>query len=320
MLVVVAGGLVIAIPGLEGVQDRLGQMSAGWVLLAVGLELLSGHGYVFSFAVVFPRGPLQFAARVPWLHFVARVAWLEQGFQAVVPAGGAAAEVPGALVLRARGMPWGWIAERSTVLFLLTSAINAIVISLFGLGLSLGVLPGPSGVLFGLVPAALGIGVLLLFLALPRGLDRQGRGGRHSLHTRAARGLANAVREVQSVVLAGDWRLFGPIAYLLFDIAVLWVCFAALGHPPSLATIVLGYQIGYLTDLIPVPGGIGVLDGGMIGALVLYGANATTAAAAVLIYHAIALAVPLVVGSLAFLLLSRTLGKPARRSTVQPTQ
>jgi hypothetical protein len=88
VLVVVAGGLIGAVPGLEGVQDQVGQIGAGWLLLAVALELLSGHGYVFSFAVVFPRGPLQFGTRMPWLHFVARVAWLEQGFQAVVAAGG----------------------------------------------------------------------------------------------------------------------------------------------------------------------------------------------------------------------------------------
>ena len=318
MLVVVAGGLIIAVPSLNGVEQRIAQMSAAGLLLAIGLELLSGHGYVVSFAVVFPRAPLRFSARMPWLHFVSRVAWLEQGFQAVVPAGGAAAEIPGALVLRARGMSWGWIAERSAVLFLLTSAINAIVISVFGLGLTVGILPGPSNPLLGVLPTAVGIGVLLLFLALPAALDRMfARRAPERLDARALRGLASSIRDVKAIVFAFDWRLIGPFAYLLFDIAVLWVCFATLGHPPPLTTVVLGYQIGYLTDLIPVPGGIGVLDGGMIGALVLYGANATTAAAAVLVYHAIALAVPLAVGAVAFLLLPRTLSASQESTSAQ---
>jgi membrane protein DedA with SNARE-associated domain/uncharacterized membrane protein YbhN (UPF0104 family) len=317
-LVVVAGGLILAIPGLNGVERRIAEMTAGGLLLAIGLELLSGHGYVVSFAVVFPRAPLRFSARMPWLHFVSRVAWLEQGFQAVVPAGGAAAEIPGALVLRARGMSWGWIAERSTVLFLLTSAINAIVISAFGLGLSVGILPGPSNPLLGVIPTAAGVGVLLLFLALPAGLDRMfERRAPHRLDARALRGLANSIRDVKAIVFAFDWRLIGPVAYLLFDIAVLWVCFDTLGHAPPLTTVVLGYQIGYLTDIIPVPGGVGVLDGGMIGALVLYGANGTTAAAAVLVYHAIALAVPLAVGAVAFLLLPRALSAERGSTTVQ---
>ena len=58
-----------------------------------------------------------------------------------------------------------------------------------------------------------------------------------------------------------DWRIVGAIGYLWFDIAVLFACFAASGHMPALAPVVLAYQIGYLSNFIPVPGGIGVLDG-----------------------------------------------------------
>ena len=215
------------------------------------------------------------------------------------------------MALRAKGMPWGWIAERSVVLFLLTSAINVFVLGLFGLGLAVGILPGPSNLLLGLIPAGVGFGVLAVFLALPAGLDRVlERRAWHHVNVRALNGLAESIRDTETIVFAWDWRLIGPVAYLVFDIAVLWVCFVAVGQPPPLASLVLGYQIGYLSNLIPVPGSIGVLEGGLIGALVLYGANATTAAAAVLVYHAIALAVPLALGFLALLLLSRTLGKP----------
>jgi uncharacterized membrane protein YbhN (UPF0104 family) len=47
------------------------------------------------------------------------------------------------------------------------------------------------------------------------------------------------------------------IGYLWFDIAVLFECFAAAGHMPPLAPVVLAYQIGYLSNFIPVPGGGG---------------------------------------------------------------
>jgi uncharacterized membrane protein YbhN (UPF0104 family) len=43
----------------------------------------------------------------------------------------------------------------------------------------------------------------------------------------------------------------------------------------------------------PVPGGIGVLDGSLVGMLVLYGVAGTVATAATLVYHAISLWVPL---------------------------
>ena len=51
----------------------------------------------------------------------------------------------------------------------------------------------------------------------------------------------------------------------------------------------MAYLIGQLGGLIPLPGGLGGVDGGLIGTLVLYGAGATAAATAVLAYRAIVL-------------------------------
>jgi uncharacterized protein (TIRG00374 family) len=73
---------------------------------------------------------------------------------------------------------------------------------------------------------------------------------------------------------------------------------------------VLAYQIGYLSNLIPIPGGLGVLDGSFVGMLVLYGVNATTATAVTLVYHAISLWIPAAWGTLAFLMLRRSRGRP----------
>jgi uncharacterized protein (TIRG00374 family) len=91
---------------------------------------------------------------------------------------------------------------------------------------------------------------------------------------------------------------------------VLFACLTATGHTPPLAPLVLAYQIGYLSNLIPVPGGIGVLDGSLIGMLVLYGVDGTVAAAATLVYRAIALWIPAMIGTLAFVLLQGTRGRP----------
>jgi uncharacterized membrane protein YbhN (UPF0104 family) len=63
---------------------------------------------------------------------------------------------------------------------------------------------------------------------------------------------------------------------------------------------VLGYLIGYIANGLPVPGGIGVLDAGLAGALTLYGVPAVHAAAAVLVYHAVAVWVPGLGGLVAF--------------------
>ena len=69
----------------------------------------------------------------------------------------------------------------------------------------------------------------------------------------------------------------------------------------SIPALVLAYNIGYVANALPIPGGIGVLDAGLAGALLLYGASPAHVTAAVLIYHAVALWVPGLGGTLAYL-------------------
>ena len=93
-----------------------------------------------------------------------------------------------------------------------------------------------------------------------------------------------------------SWRLLGAVGYLGLDIAALGATFAAAGRPMAAAPLILGYLIGYLANLIPVPGGFGVLEGGLAGTLIAYGAPPTQAAAAVVVYHAIAFWIPSIGG------------------------
>ena len=89
----------------------------------------------------------------------------------------------------------------------------------------------------------------------------------------------------------------GAAGYMLFDVAMLGVCFAAFGLAvPPAGVLLMAYLIGQLGGLIPLPGGVGGVDGGLIGTLVLYGAGATAAATAVLAYRAIVLLLPLALG------------------------
>ena len=76
--------------------------------------------------------------------------------------------------------------------------------------------------------------------------------------------------------------------------------------------IVLAYQIGYISNVIPVPGNIGVLDGSLIGMFAIYGVSATLATAATVVYHAIALWIPAMWGTGAFLLLRHQRDRPIR--------
>ena len=105
--------------------------------------------------------------------------------------------------------------------------------------------------------------------------------------------------------------MLGALAYLGCDIAALGAAFAASGRPLGIAPLTLGYLLGYLANLIPIPGGFGVLEGGLAGALIAYGASATQAAAAVIVYHAIAFWIPSLGGLAAYALLRRRLNGPA---------
>ena len=303
ILVAMVVGLLLAVPGLHGVADAVSEMSGGWLILGVLLEIVSCLGYVLAFLQVFDRAPIRFGARV---------ALSELAFGAAVSLGGAGSVAVGAWLLVDRGGEPTTIAERSAVLFLLTSAVNVVTLVLAGLGLGLGILPGKDDPLLTLVPAAAGVAVLIAFLLLPRFSERLAAGrspGR--LHTILLE-TARTIRLTEDVIFCRDWRIIGAIAFLWADIGVLAACFAAAGSVPPLAVIVLAYQIGYLSNVIPIPGNIGVLDASMVGMFVLYGVPATLATAATVVYHAIALWIPATWGTIAFIILQRTRHQPVR--------
>jgi uncharacterized membrane protein YbhN (UPF0104 family) len=301
VLVAMVAGLLLAVPGLHDVAHQVLNMPFGWVLVAVGLEVLSCVGYVVCFLQVFDRAPIRFGARV---------ALSELAFGAAVALGGAGSVAVGAWLLIERGARPGRVAERSAVLFLLTSAINLITLAAAGLGVWVHILPGKHDPLLTLLPGLVGVGVFAAFLMLPWVTDRTlgarpcGRLGSWS------RATSETIRDTTKLLFSADWRLLGAFGYLWFDIAVLWVCFRALGHSPPLSTVVLAYQIGYLSNLIPIPGGIGVLDGSFVGMFVLFGVNDTLATSATIVYHAISLWVPATWGTIAFLLLRRSRNQP----------
>jgi uncharacterized protein (TIRG00374 family) len=97
----------------------------------------------------------------------------------------------------------------------------------------------------------------------------------------------------------------GAVGYWAFDNAVLWATYHAFGLSPPLTVIAMGYLIGQLGGLLPIPGGIGGIDGGLIGALIVYGAPAAGTVAAVFAYRLILFWLPLILGATAFSALRR---------------
>ena len=115
--------------------------------------------------------------------------------------------------------------------------------------------------------------------------------------------------EALRLLRTGDLALIvGASGYMLFDVAMLGVCFTAFGNDvPPVGVLLVAYIIGQLGGLIPIPGGIGGVDGGLIGTLVLYGVDATDAAVAVIAYRGLLLSIPALLGLPALAVLRRRL-------------
>ena len=80
----------------------------------------------------------------------------------------------------------------------------------------------------------------------------------------------------------------------------------------------MGYLIGQLGGLLPIPGGLGGIDGGLLGALVVYGLPAAAAAAAILAYRLILFWLPLILGGAAFVSLRKRLQRSGALRPLRP--
>jgi uncharacterized protein (TIRG00374 family) len=305
----VVGLVLLLAPGLGEVRDRLTEAQPAWVALAVALEALSCVSYVLMFRPVFCQS-------MPW-----RTSWeiglAELGAGSIVPASGAGGLALGAWILRQGGMPAERIARRSVAFFLIKSSVNFIAVAVLGTLMALGFVGPDLSLWLTAVPAVGATLVIVAVLVVPRlGLAGQvvpdaGRTRRALREVRNALvgGTAEAVQIVRSrnpLVIAGS------VGYWAFDNAVLWAAFHAFGYSPPLSVVLMGYLIGQLGGLLPLPGGLGGIDGGLIGTLIVYGTPAAVTAAAVLLYRVILFWLPLLAGAAAFMSLRRGLNSPDR--------
>jgi hypothetical protein len=168
--------------------------------------------------------------------------------------------------------------------------------------LGLGVTEGPRQAALTFLPAIAAGGLLTAVWLGARHRARQPRSPRRQRLARALatplNALGDGTRDARALIVAGDWKLSGALAYYAFDNAVLWAAFRAFGHPAALSVVVMGYVVGSIGGALPLPAGLGAVDAGLIGALILYGSPAAPTAAAVLLYRAISLAVPVALGAL----------------------
>jgi uncharacterized protein (TIRG00374 family) len=301
---------------LENTRERIGEGDRLWLAAAFVFTLLSFGGYVMMFRGIFVRA----GSRIDWkASYEITMAGLAA--TRLFAAGGAGGIALTAWALRRAGMPRRQVADKTLAFLILTYAVYMVALVVCGFGLSFGLLPGPAPFGITVIPAVFGLVAIGLGLALarvPPDLQRRlegfaRRGGRLA---RFAQRTANApaafsagIREALCHVRERDPALLGSIAYWGFNIATLWACFHAFGNPPPLAVIIQGFFVGFLGNLLPLPGGIGGVDGGMIGAFAAFGVPIPLVVPSVLAYRVLTFWLPTIPGAIAYFQLRRTVAR-----------
>jgi uncharacterized membrane protein YbhN (UPF0104 family) len=294
-------------PGLDSIRSRLDDAAPGWLLLGVALEVASCACYVVMFGPVFCE---QMALRTS-----TEIALAELGVGSLIPAGGLGGLALGVWALRRGGMPAEQVATRSVAFFLIKCAANFAAVAVVGIVLWAGVGASLSPALT-ILPAMLALAVMGAVAALPLVLRRPSGDGRVA---RAARGVGRGVSEALRLLGTGNPAIvLGSLGYWAFDNLVLWACFRGFGVHVALTVVLMGYLIGQLGGLLPIPGGLGGVEGGLVGTLVVYGVSLRDAVATVLAYRVIQFWIPLLLSLPAFVSLQRGLNRPERPDLCAP--
>ncbi|WP_372788257.1 YbhN family protein [Paraconexibacter sp.] len=325
LLVTVGVGIVVLallygalpqVPELRETLERFGDGSRWWLLAALGFELASFGGYVLSFHATFAGA----GSRITW-RAAGELTLAGVVASRVLAAGGAGGIALTAWALRRSGLSVREVRARLAGFLVLLYAVYMVGLALAATGLRIGLFPGPAPFGVTVIPGAFAVGVILLAVVLalvPPDLDsRVGapeQQTRRSRADRARRGLATVpatvsagVREAFGLLRARHPAILGGVVlWWAADIAVLWACFHAFDvAPPATAVLVVAYFTGMLGNLIPLPGGVGGVEGGMVGVLLAFGVATGPAVLAVLAYRLYAFWLPIIPGSVAYFQLVR---------------
>ena len=301
---------------LEATRQQIGEGDRAWLAAAFVFTLSSFGGYVMMFRGIFVRA----GTRIDWKASY-QITMAGLAATRLFAAGGAGGIALTAWALRRAGMPRRQVADKTLAFLILTYAVYMVALVVCGFGLYFGLFPGPAPFGITVIPAIFGFVASALALALarvPPDLQRRLEGFARSggRLARVAQRTANApaafsagMREALCHVRERDPALLGSLVYWGFNIATLWACFHAFGNPPPLAVIIQGFFVGFLGNLLPLPGGIGGVDGGMIGAFAAFGLPIGLVVPAVLAYRVLTFWLPTIPGAIAYFQLRRTVAR-----------
>jgi uncharacterized protein (TIRG00374 family) len=316
LLAITAGSLYLLAPALLevfGAYDRLDDFNPLWWLAMVGLQIGS---YACMWAVQ------RIAMRAARWGPVITSQLASNAFGRVVPGGVAAAGAMQYAMIARGGVPAAQAA----------SGMTASSVLVFGILLALPLLALPA-VLFG-APVDPGLGragliggvvFVLLFAAGAAAIvwdrpllavGRAAQGARNRVLRRRApltglpRRLLRERDEVRDVLDRNWWQaLLLATGRWLLDYLTLLAALTAVHAEPRPSTVLLAFCAAQFLGTLPLtPGGLGFVEAGLTGTLVLAGVPAGAAVVATLAYRLVSFWLPIPAGGVAALLHQRLYG------------
>jgi uncharacterized membrane protein YbhN (UPF0104 family) len=307
--------LLPQIAGLDDTWHRIENGSPYWIGLALGFTIGMFAGYVMLFRGVFVRA--ESSNRIGWRESY-QITMAGLAASRIFAAGGAGGLVLMAWALRRSGMRKRTVADKTLSFLILNYLPYVAALIICGFGLRYGLFPGDDPFGLTVVPATLAVIALaigLLFALVPTDLERRlggwaRRGGRlarlAALSAHAPAAASAGMRDAIAHLRSRDPAPLGAILFWAAQILVVWAAFRAFGDSPPAAVLVQGFFVGMLGNLLPMPGGVGGVEGGMIASYAAFGVDAGLAVVAVLVYRAFTFWLPMIPGVIAYFGLRKT--------------
>jgi uncharacterized protein (TIRG00374 family) len=316
-IVLVLSFFYFVVPQLPGLQESLRKVrddgDRTWLFVAFCMELGSYASYIWFFRALFLK-------EIPIIGWIGsyRISMAGVAATRLLGAAGAGGIALTFWAVRKAGMGKRQSVSYLVAFYVILYGIFMITLIVDGILLRSGAIPGTSPLGVTVVPAAFAgivVTIFLLALAIPGNLERlaehwsHGRGRIAGFARKAAAVpalIGQGTRVAAKFVRSGNPGIIGAFGWWAFDIATLWASFRAFGLAPEIGVLVMGYFVGMIANIIPTPGGVGAVEGGMIGSYVAFGVPLANATAAVLAYRFFAFLMPTIPGIVAFIRLRRT--------------
>jgi uncharacterized protein (TIRG00374 family) len=316
------GFMYFVLPQITGLGETWRRIEHGdplWLVAAAVFAAASYFGQVWLFRIVFVRGE----ERLSW-HESYEVTLAGVAASRLFSPAGAGGLAVAAWAMRRWGLERRVVATNLFAFLVLLYVVYDLALIIGGFGLYLGIFSGPSPFAITVVPAVFGLIALtgtLLIALVPKDVEVKLQHWSESEgHGFVARLLAKlstvpasfgeGVRLAIRILRSGERGLLGSLIWWGLSIATLWACFHAFSdETPPIAVIVVGFYVGMLGNVLPLPGGVGGVEGGMIGAFTAFGVDFGLATVAVLAYRAFSFWLPTIPGAVAYLQLRRTVAR-----------